>query len=205
MSGAEHRERAIVIAYAPPTRSARSGHMQSLARFSLRSNGTAPPTPPGQVARRTIRKLTIWSGDEWRRVEDAARPSGVPPLRFVREAALEKAGKGAAPSRRRRRADELVHQLARVLNNLRQLHRVAEDDWDEDSARLIAAVIAAVEAATAAPPERGPDASAMLAEVRAAGAALNELAHRANAAEYVPAEGPEVLAAVYATVRRCLP
>ncbi|HEX6745914.1 MAG TPA: hypothetical protein VF092_01265 [Longimicrobium sp.] len=157
------------------------------------------------MARRTIRKLTVWSSDEWRRVEDAARPSGVPPLRFVREAALEKAGKGAAPSRRRRRrADELVHQLARVLNNLRQLHRVAEDDWDEDSARLIAAVIAAVEAATAAPPERGPDAAAVLAEVRAAGAALNELAHSANAAEYVPTEGPEVLAAVYAAVRRCL-
>jgi len=156
------------------------------------------------VARRTIRKLTVWSSDEWRRVEDAARPSGVPPLRFVREAALEKAGKGAAPSRRRRRADELVHQLARVLNNLRQLHRVAEDDWDEDSARLIAAVIAAVEAATAAPPERGPDAAAVLAEVRAAGAALNELAHSANAAEYVPDEAPEVLTAVYAAVRRYL-
>jgi len=159
------------------------------------------------MARRTIRKLTCWSDDEWRRVEDAARtarPSGVPPLRFVREAALEKAGKGAAPPRRRV-ADELVHQLARVLNNLRQLHRVAEDDWDEDGARLVAAVIHAAEAATAAPPERAHDAAAVLAEVRAAGVALNELAHSANAAEYLPAEAPEVLTAMFTALRWCLP
>lgn len=157
------------------------------------------------MARRTVRKLTVWSADEWRRVEDAARPSGVPPLRFVREAALEKAGKGAAPRRRRRRADELVHQLARVLNNLRQLHRVAEDDWDEDAARLIAAVIQTAEAATAAAPEAARDAAPLLTELVPAGVALNELTHRANAAEYVPAEAPDVLTAVHAAVRRCLP
>ena len=157
------------------------------------------------MARRTVRKLTVWSADEWRRVEDAARPSGVPPLRFVREAALDKAGKGAAPARRRRRADELVHQLARVLNNLRQLHRVAEDDWDEDGARLVAEVIRATEAATAAPPERKEDAAPLLTELVPAGVALNELAHRANAAEHLPPEAPEVLAAMHAAVRRCLP
>ena len=157
------------------------------------------------MARRTIRKLTVWSADEWRRVEDAARPSGVPPLRFVREAALEKAGKGTAPRRRRRRADELVHQLARVLNNLRQLHRVAEDDWDEDAARLIAAVIQTAEAATAAAPEAERDAAPLLAELVPAGVALNELTHRANAAEYVPAEAPDVLTAVHAALRGCLP
>jgi len=160
-----------------------------------------PPQPPPTVARRTIRKLTVWSDDEWHAVEEAARPSGVPPLRFVREAALERAGKGARP-RRGRTADELVHQLARVLNNLRQLHRVAEDDWDEDGARLVAAVIRVAEAATAAPPERGRDAAAVLAEVRTAGVALNELAHAANAAEYLPAEAPQVLEAVHAAVRR---
>src|SRR4051812_43637971 len=87
------------------------------AGFSLRSNGAQHPHTNGPpMARRTIRKLTCWSDDEWRRVEDAARaarpPNGVPPLRFVREAALEKAGKGTAPPRRRRVADELVHQLA---------------------------------------------------------------------------------------------
>lgn len=160
------------------------------------------------MARRTIRKLTCWSDDEWRRVEDAARaarPSGVPPLRFVREAALEKAGKGAAPPRRRRLPDELVHQLARVLNNLRQLHRVAEDDWDEDGARLVATVIHTAEAATAAPPERAHDAAAVLAEVRAAGVALNELTHRANSAEYLPAEAPEVLTAMFNALRWSLP
>lgn len=53
------------------------------------SNSTPNPAPPHPMARRTVRKLTVWSADEWRSVEDAARPSGVPPLRFVREAALE--------------------------------------------------------------------------------------------------------------------
>jgi hypothetical protein len=157
------------------------------------------------MARRTVRKLTVWSADEWRSVEDAARPSGVPPLRFVREAALEKAGKGAAPRRRRRVPDELVHQLARVLNNLRQLHRVAEDDWDDDGARLVAEVIRAAEAATAAPPEGKAGAAPLLAELVPAGVALNELTHRANAAEHLPPEALEVLAAMHAAVRRCLP
>ncbi len=98
-------------------------------------------------ARRTVRKPTRWTDAEWRRVEDAAPVAGVPALRFVREAALEKADalRGAAPppapARRRRAGDELVHQLARVLNNLRQFQRVAEDDWDEDSVRLIGEVI----------------------------------------------------------------
>jgi hypothetical protein len=155
------------------------------------------------VARRTIRKLTVWSDEEWRSVEDAAGPSGVPPLRFVREAALEKARKGAAPSRRRRPVDELVHQLARVLVNLRQLQRVAEGDWDDDGARLVAAVIATTEAATAAPPERGCDAAAVLADVHAAGVALNELAYRANSTDYLPPDAPDVLTAVFVAVSRC--
>ena len=47
--------------------------------------------------RRTVRKPTRWTPDEWSRVEDAARPHGVPALRFVREAALEKAARGTPP------------------------------------------------------------------------------------------------------------
>lgn len=157
------------------------------------------------MPRRTIRKLTCWNADEWRCVEDAARQGGKPPLRFVREAALEKAGKksGAAPSRRRRMRDELGHELARVLNNLRQLHRVAEDDWDDGGALLIAEVIRAAEAATGAAPEGLRNAAKLAAELRPAGVALNELAHRANAAEYVPPDAPEVLTALHAALRRC--
>ena len=97
-----------------------------------------------------------------------------------------------------------AHQLARVLNNVRQLHRVADDDWDEDAAQLIAAVIRMAEDATAAAPEAARDAAPLLAELVPAGVALNELTHRANAAEYVPAEAPDVLVAMHAALRRCL-
>lgn len=51
--------------------------------------------------RRTIRKPTRWTPAEWARVEDAARTRGVPPLRFVREAALG-APPAPAPQRARR-------------------------------------------------------------------------------------------------------
>src|SRR5215207_2334292 len=135
--------------------------------------------------RRTIRKLTCWTADEWQRVEDAARPRGVPPLRYVREAALTHAASGGEP-RPRRTADELVHQLARVMNNLQQLQRVAEDDWDDDAARLIGAVFQTAEMAVRAAPERGAAAAAILADLHPAGVALNELAHRANTAECLP-------------------
>jgi integrase len=58
--------------------------------------------------RRTIHKLTRWHSDEWQRVADAARErGGVPPLRFVREAALAAAEAGAdapRPKPRKRRA-----------------------------------------------------------------------------------------------------
>ncbi|HET7462590.1 MAG TPA: hypothetical protein VFJ82_15155 [Longimicrobium sp.] len=170
--------------------------------------------------RRTIRKLTCWSTDEWTRIEDVVPTAGVPALRFVREAALEKADalRGGSPppappptpappppSRRERRAgDELVHQLARVLNNLRQLHRVAEVDWDDDNARLIAEVIRTAEAATAAAPVRAPEANALLAELGPVGAALNDVAHSANSAEHLPPDAQDVLVRVFSTLARCL-
>ena len=46
------------------------------------------------MPRRTVRKPTRWTAEEWARVTDAARPLGIPALRFVREAALEKAAQG---------------------------------------------------------------------------------------------------------------
>jgi len=162
--------------------------------------------------RRTVHKLTRWHDDEWQRVADAAsRSGGVPPLRFVREAALAAADAGAAaprPKPRQRRAgDELVHQLARVMNNLQQLQGVAQDDWNDDAAQLIGAVLQTAEAATRAAPERESVAAAILADLRPAGVALNELAHRANATDGLP-PGDElnaVLETLFAALVRCLP
>lgn len=77
------------------------------------------------MPRRTIRKPTRWTVDEWRQVEELARARGVPPLRYVREAELA----AKLPLlRSRRRAHDLVRQIKRVLNNLHQLARVAEEE-----------------------------------------------------------------------------
>ncbi|HEX6749063.1 MAG TPA: hypothetical protein VF092_17320 [Longimicrobium sp.] len=133
--------------------------------------------------RRTIRKPTRWTPDEWCQVEAEARARGVPPLRYVREAAL-----GHPPAMRRSRgADERVRQLGRVLNNLRQLGRVAELDGDEAAAGLLADAAGMVEnAIAAAPAVAGAGAAEGLAVLIDAGAALNALAHRANGAEELP-------------------
>lgn len=158
--------------------------------------------------RRTVHKLTRWHDDEWQRVADAAHArGGIPPLRFVREAALEAAAGGGAAPRQRRAADELVHQLARVMNNLQQLQRVAEEDWNDDAARFIGAVLQTAELATRAAPERGSAAAAILADLHPAGVALNELTHRANTDEALPpdAEVYAVLDTLYAALARCLP
>jgi predicted secreted protein len=161
--------------------------------------------------RRTIRKLTCWSADEWTRIEGAVPTAGVPALRFVREAALEKADalRGGSPppapaGRERRASDELVHQLARVLNNLHQLHRVAENDGDDYNSRLITEVIRTADAATADAPERSREASALLAELGPVGVALNDVAHSANVAEHIPDDAENVLVSVLATLTRCL-
>jgi hypothetical protein len=168
--------------------------------------------------RRTIRKLTCWRPDEWARIDDAISTAGVPALRFVREAALEKADalRGGSPpteptpppapdtppQRKRRAGEELVHQLVRVLNNLHQLHRVAEIDGDDDSARLIAGVIDTAEAATAAAPDGAAEANALLAELGPVGTALNDVARSANGADYLPPDAGEVLVSVFTTLSR---
>ena len=152
-------------------------------------------------ARRTIRKPTRWTPEEWAHVEAQARARGVPPLRFVREAALGGTAAGAA----RRPGDELVQQLGRILNNLRQLVRVAEADGADAAAALVEATAQVVEAALrSAPAPRARGAAAMLDALVPAGVALNALAHRANASEELPpdAELLDALEAVEAALRR---
>lgn len=161
------------------------------------------------MARRTIHKLTRWHEDEWRRIADAARPLGMPPLRFVREAALEKAAKGGAlalPARppRRRTGDELLHQICCVMNNLQQLQRVALDDWADEAAARTGRVLEVGVMAARSAPARAAEAAAVLAVLVPAGVALNELAHSANATGACPpdAEVLDVLATVEAALRR---
>lgn len=159
-------------------------------------------------AKRTIRKPTRWTPDEWRSVEDAARARRLPPLRFVREAVLGavQTGATAAPPSRRRVGDELVHQLARVLNNLRQLERVADEDDDADTALLCESAARVTEYVIRRAPGRADAAAPLVEELIAAGRALNEVAHRANADEALPPadEVIEAVKQVYAVVRRAL-
>jgi hypothetical protein len=60
--------------------------------------------------KRTVRRPTRWTPDEWRRVEDFAEALNVPSARFIREAVLAAVEDGTRPTRPRVR-DELVHQL----------------------------------------------------------------------------------------------
>jgi hypothetical protein len=158
------------------------------------------------MPRRTVRKPTRWLPDEWEAITEAARPLGIPALRFVREAALEKAatGKRPAPPKRRRPADDLVHQLARILNNLRQLERLAEDDGLTDAAALIAVAADGAEAAIRTAPGAARAAAPLLPDLVALGVALNEMAHRANGAGEIPPDGEllDMLGQVDAAVRR---
>jgi hypothetical protein len=102
------------------------------------------------LPRRTLRKPTNWSPEEWDRIEEAAHACGVPPLRYVREAALrcplpEAIVPVPRPTEANDRADEAANQLGRVLNNLRQLVRVAELDGDRGSAAVLTDAASQVE------------------------------------------------------------
>ena len=129
--------------------------------------------------RRTIRKPTRWTPDEWRQIEEYARARGVPPLRYVREAAL--AGKLPPPRARRRRAHELVRQLKRVLNNLHQLARVAENEGADAVLMATESTIRFAEDAVRVATRR-PDAALgpLIAPVVEAGRGLNDVAHLGN-------------------------
>jgi hypothetical protein len=156
---------------------------------------------------RTVRRPTRWTPEEWRRVEDAARARNVPPARFVREAVLGAVQDGApadAPVRRRAR-DELVHQLGRVLNNLRQLERAAAECDAPQLVQLAGYVAAATEKAIRGAPVRADQAAPLAAELIQAGRALNELVQRAHAGEQLPPDEELVSAVrrVYHVVQWC--
>jgi hypothetical protein len=142
-------------------------------------------------SRRTIRKPTRWTPEEWRQIEDAARARGVPPLRYVREAALagQLPPRAAGRVRARHGAHELVRQLKRLLNNLNQLSRLADEEGDDATAYALASIIGTTEAAVKAAGVRrgGADAlAALTAEVVEAGRYLNELTHAGNTIEELP-------------------
>jgi hypothetical protein len=144
---------------------------------------------------RTIRKSTRWTADEWAQVEAHAQARGVPPLRFVREAAL---GAPAAPhqTKRTHARDPLLVELSHVLNNLGQLRRVAEiNGYDEDAARIAATARAVEDAARPAPAGAVPTPL-----LTAAGVVLNQLARRANTFDELPLDSE--LAPVLADVER---
>lgn len=144
--------------------------------------------------RRTIRKPTRWTPDEWARVEEAARARGVPPLRFVREAAL---GAPAAPLRTRRSTrDDFVKEIGRVLNNLRQLQTLAELDWAGEMVDRLEITARAAEAAIRAAPPPGMAPAARVRSIVDAGRALNELARRGNTHEELPPDAELITALV---------
>jgi hypothetical protein len=164
------------------------------------------------LSRRTLRKPTRWTPEEWAQVERAAADRGVPPLRYVREAAL---GTPPTPQPARgqpitpaRRARSLWNQLARVLSNLHQLRRVAETEGDIDGVRVLIAAARLVEyVISAAPATLGARGNEVIRGVVEAGNALNALAHRANTAEEFPPMGElrAVLAQVERAVQEALP
>lgn len=165
------------------------------ARVTLGRIGTAVrriSTP----TRRTIRKTTVWTPDEWRHIEEAARVRGIPPLRYVREAAL--AAK-LPPHTRRRRVHALVREFKWVLNNLHQLLHLAEDDGTPAVAAALESTIRIAQDAAKAVAARRSSAESLVVAVREAGRVLNELTHQAHVAEALPAD--EELGAALASIQ----
>ncbi|HEU4557567.1 MAG TPA: hypothetical protein VFS20_06945 [Longimicrobium sp.] len=114
-----------------------------------------------------------------------ARARGVPPLRYVREAALA----GKLPPRvqaQARGSHELVRQLKRLLNNLNQLLHLAEDDGAEAQVFALESVIATTEAAVPAAAAFRGKADALVAAVVEAGRALNDTARDGNTVKELP-------------------
>lgn len=168
-------------------RSLRSRRLR-YARFSLRSKNTT--TQPGPMPhRRTLRVTTRWTDEEWLQIEDAARERGVPPARYVREAALaaKLPPRVRARARARQGAHELVRQLKRVLSNLHQLLRLAEDEGAESMGLVLESVIRGAEDAIRVASRRD-DADVLAAALVDAGRLLNELARRGNGSQALPSD-----------------
>lgn len=95
---------------------------------------------------RTVRKATVWSDAEWGHVDTQARALGIPPLRFVREAALGKVaatpyaaacgGPRASRGVRVQNRDEAVLGLAELLASIRALEEFF--DGEPECRRVLA-------------------------------------------------------------------
>ncbi len=147
-------------------------------------------------SQRTIRKTTVWTPDEWRHIEEATRARGVPPLRYVREAAL---AARLPPHTRRRGVHALVRELKWVLNNLHQLLHLAEDDGAPAVAAALESTLRITQDAAKAAAARRSSAESLVVAVREAGRVLNELTHQAHVAEALPAD--EELGAALASIQ----
>ncbi|HEX8906193.1 MAG TPA: hypothetical protein VF771_15195 [Longimicrobiaceae bacterium] len=139
--------------------------------------------------RRKLRVTTRWTDEEWLQIEDAARERGVPPARYVREAALAAKLPPLARTRARARqaGHELVRQFKRVLSNLHQLLRVAEGEGAESTGLALESAIRGAEHAVLAASRRD-DADALAAALIDAGQLLNELARRGNSSDALPSD-----------------
>jgi hypothetical protein len=134
---------------------------------------------------RTIRKPTRWTPEEWRQIEEAAYARGVPPLRYVREAALaaQLPPRASRRVRARQAANEIVRQLKGLLNNLNQLARVADEEGHDGAAEVLAGVIRTTESAMkdAASHRSGADALSVFTAGDCRGGALPERNHAPRA------------------------
>ena len=143
-------------------------------------------------SRRTIRRPTRWTPKEWAQIEESAHACGVPPARYVREAALgrplpQPVERTPRPTDATRCGHEAVNQLGRVLNNLRQLLGAAELDGDKDAVTVLEYSIRLAEDAIARTPATlESNAAGLLATLVQTGVALNELARRANGTDELP-------------------
>lgn len=97
----------------------RSSYIRAAALGAGRPAPRAPRTGRKRFQEpRSIAKRIRFHPEEWRRIEELAETLGLPPIRFVREAAV-----GYRISTRV--DDEAVRQLARAGVNLNQIARVA--------------------------------------------------------------------------------
>jgi len=152
--------------------------------------------------RRTIRKPTRWTPEEWRQIQEAAQRRGVPPLRYVREAALAVELRPPTQFRRRRGAHGLVRQLKRVLNNLHQLLRIAEEENEIATIGMLEPVIGTADQAVLVAATYRGDAGPIIAALVDSGRALNDLTHRAHSDEALPA--PQELSPVVEAINQSI-
>jgi len=172
-------------------RFARGASCMLAFRCAQRGRATRNPAASARMPyRRTIRKPTRWTPEEWSQIEEAARERGVPPIRYVREAALAAKLPPLTMSRVHayQGAYELVRQLKRLLNNLNQLLHLAEDDGAEAQVFALKSVIATTEAAVPAAAAFRGKTDALVAAVVEAGTALNDTARGGNTIRELPPE-----------------